>query len=1182
MSEKEEPKKKESVLGLLTPGFASAKKGIKATFQMDANFIASMNDMQTKLLEKEPESIIKSKSNDPSQRFKDGMKQFKITDQDIQKKAEQSTLMFNIMVIILAVILGIILVQFPTQNGFFSSLLFLMPSLSLISLLLSVIAKWGFYNYCIRNKIMGNFKEWITNPKEWLPSSTVNGIKILSLLVVLLSPMIHKTAYADSSSCNTSGSSSVLQTFSMPCNQDIYKNLLENIFPGVTPLSDPTIVPEENKITSGSNGSTALASAFQAFLSVLMSIAMAGLSYHIISTLVSVAHEGSVISQRWSVVWAPLRLFLGAGALTPFIKGYCIAQILVLYVAMWGGSLTNVMWSGYVTGLTSPSISASSVPNLMPTLQAIAQRRACWAVLNQVNSNPISSGKYSNDELPSSLDTSGVKALSGMSSDIEQPSVFLNKALGLGGLSSASTAADTNITTDRYVWDFGTKCGGVSVDVPNGGAYTAYGEAEVKAISDFIKSIGTPMDNIAKKTIAPDSTSIPDTDALTSNIQSAVNTSLTDWGDGVKNLANSLNSDAKGGSYIETFKQQATTYGWATAGTYYMTIARMQGMANELFQSAPITVHDGNDNGNNNNSQNEDLTEGASGLTYNLLLSNINQTLQGGTVQTTDTVVKNLSSAAKGGKIDGITVNNNTIFTTDDDSWINKIESWIGNLLGSAVNGFFNWTGSGATATGHDVSGSEMQNMTEFGQNMINIAETVLITVLGIKAAGTVGIIWHSIKAAGATATGNPVAGASAATQAALGVAMKAIGGLFAMIMALLSIFFTVGVVHAYILPMMPYIHFALFVMSMLIFVVEAMIAAPLWAFIHIKLNGQELIDHEQKTGYMLVFNLFLRAPLGMLGFFLSFAIFNAMIFFLKLTFYPAVQAGVSTSSDTFSVMGNNTGLVGTIIMIAMMTYLHFVIAMRSFSLISEVPNRVAKWFGAQGTESEQGLGEGIKNFAMGSLARGMTQNMMSMMGNGGRGGNPNGGGGGKANVPPAPGTPGSGSNTPTDPTSAGVTTAPVQDAIMDTGGSGDSSSGSSNSGGSDSPLGGITSTGDRTPSDPGNPQHHDAQGTQGDASTSAMTPKDKASNSVKNSVNRMARDNPDYQISNPDSVADGAKAITDSLADKLTSSDAMNIDSEDFEAELDELLTNSPAIPSPIREDVKEVIKKSLKENLG
>lgn len=172
MSEKEEVKKKESILGFLTPGFASARKGIKATFQMDANFIASMNDMQTKLLEKEPESKIKSKSNDPSQRFKDGMKQFKITDQDIQKKAEQSTLMFNIMVIILAVILGIILVQFPAQNGFFSSLLFLMPSLSLISLLLSVIAKWGFYNYCIRNRIMGNFKEWITNPKEWLPSSS--------------------------------------------------------------------------------------------------------------------------------------------------------------------------------------------------------------------------------------------------------------------------------------------------------------------------------------------------------------------------------------------------------------------------------------------------------------------------------------------------------------------------------------------------------------------------------------------------------------------------------------------------------------------------------------------------------------------------------------------------------------------------------------------------------------------------------------------------------------------------------------------------------------------------------------------------------------------------------------------------------------------------------------------------
>lgn len=153
------------------------------------------------------------------------------------------------------------------------------------------------------------------------------------------------------------------------------------------------------------------------------------------------------------------------------------------------------------------------------------------------------------------------------------------------------------------------------------------------------------------------------------------------------------------------------------------------------------------------------------------------------------------------------------------------------------------------------------------------------------------------------------------------------------------------GIMYAYVLPMMPYILHSLAVLGWLIFVCEAVIAAPIWALAHVRFDGAEMIDSAQRGGYVLAFNLFLRPALITLGLLLSLTVFGAFAEFVNATFYPAMLGATS---------GHFAGLIGMVCMLALLSYLHWQIAAKCFSLITVVPDRVARWFGA-GAES---LGE--------------------------------------------------------------------------------------------------------------------------------------------------------------------------------------------------------------------------------
>ncbi len=209
--------------------------------------------------------------------------------------------------------------------------------------------------------------------------------------------------------------------------------------------------------------------------------------------------------------------------------------------------------------------------------------------------------------------------------------------------------------------------------------------------------------------------------------------------------------------------------------------------------------------------------------------------------------------------------------------------------------------------------------LVDFGHQLMKVGAMIL----AIGAAGSTIGFWASFA--------NPAAGAVTGTLSGI-----------VTIMGMLLI--AMGFVHAYIVVFTPWVLLTFFTIGYMILICEALIAAPLWAFFHIRMDGSDLIENMTRQGYMIVFNILLRPALAILGLILSFPVFSASVWLMNSTLTIAARAA----------MAEGITIVGLMVVLGLMTYMHYQIAMRSFRLITEIPDRVTRWFG-HGSEN---LGE--------------------------------------------------------------------------------------------------------------------------------------------------------------------------------------------------------------------------------
>ena len=216
---------------------------------------------------------------------------------------------------------------------------------------------------------------------------------------------------------------------------------------------------------------------------------------------------------------------------------------------------------------------------------------------------------------------------------------------------------------------------------------------------------------------------------------------------------------------------------------------------------------------------------------------------------------------------------------------------------------------------------------------------------------------------------------------------------------------FACGALHAYILPMLPFLLWFYAMLAVASVAAELVIAAPLAAFMHMRADGQELINAEQRSIWLMGFNGFLRPSLLLLGLATSNLMMAVGATFLNRTYGTAVTA---TNGDSV------IGIVGFIVLTVMVFYLHYQIVVRSMHLITAVPAVVASLLNA--TDQHRGeQSDSHQVFAnFGNLVRSGTNVTGQAVGNaltakpqdkpfeGPDGSGPSGGNGGGGSIRPA------------------------------------------------------------------------------------------------------------------------------------------------------------------------------------
>lgn len=153
------------------------------------------------------------------------------------------------------------------------------------------------------------------------------------------------------------------------------------------------------------------------------------------------------------------------------------------------------------------------------------------------------------------------------------------------------------------------------------------------------------------------------------------------------------------------------------------------------------------------------------------------------------------------------------------------------------------------------------------------------------------------------------------------------------------------GILLAYVVPAIPFLIWTAAVAGWMLMLVQATVAAPLWAAAHAAPEGEGFASQHARTGYLLLIGLVARPVLMIVGLMASMLVLDFMGMYVVKVF----------NVWTASAMGNNSaGALALGAWLCIFGALMVVLVRWSFSLITFIPNTVLNFIGA----GAQALGE--------------------------------------------------------------------------------------------------------------------------------------------------------------------------------------------------------------------------------
>lgn len=615
--------------------------------------------------------------------------------------------------------------------------------------------------------------------------------------------------------------------------------------------------------------------------------------YTLVAGTLSTAHDGEMLGKRWSSVWVPIRTTLGAAAIMPTIGGgYAAIQAVVMWLALQGVSMANVMWSGYLA--QDPMESAFYVPpggdrQIRQTFQDMFMSNVCTSAFQQSQQQIGVFGKSVNlPAIPAAVVKIGGGGTVGYAYGPHLPSPACGSVLLKTGV---ATASGDPAGTD------GPASAAALVDAT--GMNAALSQVHQKHLGSAQAKLKQMADQLVTEGL--------DQATFDTTLDSLVITYLND----LKTTAHAqytASQSAIRSKLIEGMKRD----GWAMAGMYYMSMVRSMDEITRAISQSPST------------------STGQISGTGGFLTDVATQSL-GGAIRNWAT-----NKFVSSGERDAWLKAGQDLVDNSNNANLSSVEQIADDATGKSwVMKFVSWFMNDDMAF-FSVDGAASSQFSQQGQNPIIMAKNVGENMTSVAWAGFgIGSV-----ALGLSGVGAGVAGAWAEVFAGP-------------LMALFALLVVPGATLSTYVPMIPYILWLGVVVGWLILIVEAIIAAPIWAVSHMAPDGDGVVGRGGQ-GYMLVLSLVLRPPLMIIGLVCAISLMKPLGYFINSTFLGAFAIGVNPGPAALTQL-----IAGCILyVVVMVSVIH-----RVFTLIHYVPDRILRWIGGGGND----LGEqaqGIESFS--------------------------------------------------------------------------------------------------------------------------------------------------------------------------------------------------------------------------
>lgn len=704
---------------------------------------------------------------------------------------------------------------------------------------------------------------------------------------------------------------------------------------------------------NGSATTTVFSEIIGYFNVFVMTVGLMLFFYNVTVGVLQSAHEGEILGRGQSSLWVPLRMVFAVGMIVPVLNGYNTAQAGVAFVVRGATSIASFVWEQGATLVISGKIpiTAPQVQIDPEVVRGIYRTAACMRIMNDqfaiaadAGTNPkrvvmgptVAERNQSQEITPDGMPMPAEGSPTGRMitrTYLQDPTSGTLSQPDICGSFSTPVIPQflSRIIPDEQLSDI--------EGLPAENASQALMEFQ-KAHTDSMNYLRQQVDAVvagAHSRMSSLGQPVPD---ISTGLQEAIRGANHRLQEGMNKVTKAAaGSDMegqqardamlkriKGNCSAPTSGVNANTAdptscygeGWIGAGSWYMMIARMNnelsslakakastGSAKYLDQSR-VYVESGGETGWFGRVGEERVADA------NLLSQDERKLL-------TARYDEAYSNAAIGMASLGVEMGSETLNqlneTTDADTLLNAlpnmgITQWAMDLLVDTTSPG-NW------------SEDPMIGITNMGNAIVSVA-SVLIGISFVAGGGV------SFLGFGATIP----AGMATALQLPSAILMGS------------------GVTMSFIIPMMPFILWIMAVTGYFIMVVEAVVAAPLWALGILRPEGTGLAGQHGQYGWNFALSLLLSPVLMVFGYFLGMTIFRITIALFDLGIHQALSG----------VMGGGilTLFAAVIVYGAMMAGVYLMIIERSFSLVSELPSRVLRWMGSH-----------VDGLADGGLSRG-------------------------------------------------------------------------------------------------------------------------------------------------------------------------------------------------------------------